>query len=170
MYKRRKLYIFFFLQADLKERYSVGELLSDLAGCRASRVLLFVEQSYSGALSKRLMGSLKHVNVVLLNGLPWVHTAEFWASLQSSDCLIDHRSKVRLCKPLHSYTYEPGLLGSLCFRVFFLNCTKKKERKSIDIIFNMRAGTTICNLNVFGFQYLPHQVILAVQKTVLYAA
>ncbi|XP_059355726.1 uncharacterized protein si:ch211-67e16.11 isoform X2 [Carassius carassius] len=79
--------------ADLKERYSVGELLADLAGCRASRVLLFVEQSYSGVLSKRLMGSLKHVNVVLLNGLPWVHTAEFWASLHPSECLIDHLSK-----------------------------------------------------------------------------
>ncbi|KAA0716054.1 hypothetical protein E1301_Tti012862 [Triplophysa tibetana] len=76
--------------ADLKERYSVGELLSDLAGCRAHRVLLFVEQSYSGVLSKRLMGSLKHLNVVLLNGLPWVDTAEFWASLHPSQCLIDH--------------------------------------------------------------------------------
>ncbi len=90
----------FSLQADLKERYSVAELLADLAGCRASRVLLFVEQSYSGVLSKRLMGSLKHVNVVLLNGLPWVHTAEFWASLHPSQCLIDHLSKVRLHKPL----------------------------------------------------------------------
>lgn len=78
----------------------MGELLADLAGCRASRVLLFVEQSYSGVLIKRLMGSLKHINVVLLNGLPWVHTAEFWASLHPSECLIDHLSKVRLYKPL----------------------------------------------------------------------
>ncbi len=51
------------------------------------------------SLSKRLMGSLKHVNVVLLNGLPWVHTAEFWASLHPSQCLIDHLSKVRIHKP-----------------------------------------------------------------------
>ncbi|XP_052003887.1 uncharacterized protein LOC127658567 isoform X2 [Xyrauchen texanus] len=79
--------------ADLKERYSVRELLADLAGCRASRVLLFVEQSYCGALSRRLMRSLKDVNVVLLNGLPWVKTAEFWASLHPSQCLIDHLSK-----------------------------------------------------------------------------
>ncbi|KAI5628050.1 hypothetical protein C0J50_8288 [Silurus asotus] len=79
--------------ADLKERYSVGELLADLAGCRASRVLLFVEQSYTGVLTKRLKGSLKHLNVVLLNGLPWVNTAQIWASLHPSHCLIDHLSK-----------------------------------------------------------------------------
>ncbi|XP_051565043.1 uncharacterized protein si:ch211-67e16.11 isoform X1 [Myxocyprinus asiaticus] len=79
--------------ADLKERYSVRELLADLAGCMASRVVLFVEQSYSGALSRRLMRSLKDVNVVLLNGLPWVKTAEFWASLHPSQCLIDYLSK-----------------------------------------------------------------------------
>uniref|UniRef100_A0A3B4B5X8 Uncharacterized protein n=1 Tax=Periophthalmus magnuspinnatus TaxID=409849 RepID=A0A3B4B5X8_9GOBI len=54
------------LQADLKERYSVNELLSDLAGCRAARVLLFVDQSYSGVLYKRLKGSQKHTNVVLI--------------------------------------------------------------------------------------------------------
>ncbi|XP_060786160.1 uncharacterized protein si:ch211-67e16.11 isoform X2 [Neoarius graeffei] len=76
--------------ADLKERYAVGELLADLAGCKASRVLLFVEQSYTGVLTKRLKGSLKHLNVVLLNGLSWVNTAQFWASLRPSHCLIDH--------------------------------------------------------------------------------
>uniref|UniRef100_A0A3P8UXW1 Si:ch211-67e16.11 n=1 Tax=Cynoglossus semilaevis TaxID=244447 RepID=A0A3P8UXW1_CYNSE len=53
--------------ADLKERYSVSELLTDLAGCRATRVLLFVDQSYSGVLSKRLRSSQKHLNVGLLN-------------------------------------------------------------------------------------------------------
>ncbi|KAM9486384.1 uncharacterized protein Hap1MRO34_006439 [Clarias gariepinus] len=79
--------------ADLKERYAVSELLADLAGCRASRVLLFVEQSYTGVLTKRLKGSLKHLNVVLLNGLPWVNTAQFWASLHPSHCLIDHLSE-----------------------------------------------------------------------------
>ncbi|KAK6315493.1 hypothetical protein J4Q44_G00150220 [Coregonus suidteri] len=73
--------------ADLKERYSVGELLADLAGCRARRVLVFVEQSYSGALGKRLKGSLKHLNVVLLN------VANSWASLHPATCLIDHLSK-----------------------------------------------------------------------------
>ncbi|TRY60806.1 hypothetical protein DNTS_033095 [Danionella cerebrum] len=80
-------------RAEVKERYSVAELLADLAGCKASRVLLFVEQSYSGVLSKRLMGSLKHLNVALLSGLPWLHTAHFWAPLHPSQCLIDHLSK-----------------------------------------------------------------------------
>ncbi|XP_031433263.1 uncharacterized protein si:ch211-67e16.11 [Clupea harengus] len=79
--------------ADLKERYSVGELLSDLAGCRAQRVLLFVEQSYSGALSKRLRSSRKHQNVVLVSALPWVEAAQAWASLQPSHCLMDHLTK-----------------------------------------------------------------------------
>uniref|UniRef100_H2MVH4 Si:ch211-67e16.11 n=1 Tax=Oryzias latipes TaxID=8090 RepID=H2MVH4_ORYLA len=51
--------------ADLKERYSVNELLTDLAGCKATRVLLFVDQSYSGVLSKRLRGSQKHFNGLL---------------------------------------------------------------------------------------------------------
>ena len=83
------------MQADLKERYSVGELLADLAGCRARRVLVFVEQSYSGALSKRLKASLKHLNVVLLN------IADSWASLHPATCLIDHLSKV-CSKTLHS--------------------------------------------------------------------
>ncbi|KAF3843464.1 hypothetical protein F7725_002313 [Dissostichus mawsoni] len=59
--------------ADLKERYSVNELLADLAGCRATRVLLFVDQSYSGVLSKRLRGSQKHLNGPGISRLlePW---------------------------------------------------------------------------------------------------
>ncbi|XP_034144951.1 uncharacterized protein si:ch211-67e16.11 isoform X2 [Esox lucius] len=80
--------------ADLKERYSVGELLADLAGCKASRVLLFVDQSYSGVLSKRLRGSVKHLNVVLLSSAPWdLNIAKGWASLHPATCLIDHLSK-----------------------------------------------------------------------------
>lgn len=79
--------------ADLKERYPVGELLADLAGCKANRVLLFVEQSYTGVLAKRLKSSVKHLNVVLFNNFPWVNTAEFWTSLNPTHCLIDHFSK-----------------------------------------------------------------------------
>ncbi|XP_055727892.1 uncharacterized protein si:ch211-67e16.11 [Salvelinus fontinalis] len=87
--------------ADLKERYSVGELLADLAGCRARRVLVFVEQSYSGPLSKRLKGSLKHLNVVLLN------IANSWASLHPATCLIDHLSKV--CNETLQHSQQLGL-------------------------------------------------------------
>ncbi|XP_026867699.2 uncharacterized protein si:ch211-67e16.11 [Electrophorus electricus] len=90
--------------ADLKERYSVGELLADLAGCRASRVLLFVEQSYTGVLSKRLRGSPKHLNVVMLNGLHWAQASQAWASLHPSHCLIDHLSKSAM-------THEASLLN-----------------------------------------------------------
>ncbi|XP_061090105.1 uncharacterized protein si:ch211-67e16.11 [Conger conger] len=76
--------------ADSKERYSVGELLADLAGCRASRVLLFVDQSYSAVLAKRLKGSLKHLNVALLIDFPWTQIADYWGSSNPSQCLIDH--------------------------------------------------------------------------------
>lgn len=57
-------------------------------------MLLFVEQSYTGVLTKRLKGSLKHLNVVLLNDQPWVNTAQYWTSLRPTHCLIDHLSKV----------------------------------------------------------------------------
>ncbi|XP_057708452.1 uncharacterized protein si:ch211-67e16.11 isoform X2 [Corythoichthys intestinalis] len=90
--------------ADLKERYSVNELLTDLAGCRATRVLLFVDQTYSGVLSKRLRGSQKHLNVVLIQrqkmslqnyqtqmGNGWEDNS--WAHIGPSTCLLDHLEK-----------------------------------------------------------------------------
>ncbi|XP_076010832.1 uncharacterized protein LOC143003925 [Genypterus blacodes] len=105
--------------ADLKERYSVNELLVDLAGCRASRVLLFVDQSYSGVLSKRLLGSQKHHNVVLIQSLTrhnnqnWGLNAGWqdssWTTISPATCLLDHFGKaVGL-----SYVQEPqvGLLN-----------------------------------------------------------
>lgn len=93
-------------QADLKERYSVNELLADLAGCRATRVLLFVDQSYSGVLSKRLRGSQKHLNVVLIQNQPrqtpnhqnqrlntgWEDSG--WSFISPAACLLDHLGKV----------------------------------------------------------------------------
>ncbi|XP_023136060.1 uncharacterized protein si:ch211-67e16.11 [Amphiprion ocellaris] len=91
--------------ADLKERYSVNELLADLAGCKATRVLLFVDQSYSGVLSKRLRGSQKHLNVVLIQSLARQSHAQqtqrsspgwedsSWAFISPSTCLLDHLGK-----------------------------------------------------------------------------
>ncbi|XP_038157300.1 uncharacterized protein si:ch211-67e16.11 [Cyprinodon tularosa] len=92
--------------ADLKERYSVSELLADLAGCRAVRVLLFVDQSYSGVLSKRLRSSQKHYNVVLIQHQSrqiqtyqnhrlfpgWDDSS--WSSISASTCLLDHLEKI----------------------------------------------------------------------------
>lgn len=94
------------LQADLKERYTVNELLADLAGCRATRVLLFVDQSYSGVLSKRLRGSQKHFNVVLIQSQTrqthnhqnqrlnsgWEDSS--WSLISPATCLLDHLGKV----------------------------------------------------------------------------
>ncbi|XP_068590296.1 uncharacterized protein si:ch211-67e16.11 [Cebidichthys violaceus] len=89
--------------ADLKERYSVNELLADLAGCRATRVLLFVDQSYSGVLSKRLRGSQKHLNVVLIQSQTrqthnhqrlnpgWEESS--WSYISPASCLLDHLGK-----------------------------------------------------------------------------
>ncbi|CAB1422536.1 unnamed protein product [Pleuronectes platessa] len=91
--------------ADLKERYSVNELLADLAGCRATRVLLFVDQSYSGVLFKRLQGSQKHLNVVLIPKQPRqthnhhsqrVNTGSedgSWSNIHPASCLLDHLGK-----------------------------------------------------------------------------
>ncbi|KAK7913702.1 hypothetical protein WMY93_013913 [Mugilogobius chulae] len=89
--------------ADLKERYSVNELLADLAGCKAARVLLFVDQSYSGVLYKRLSGSQKHANVVLIQS-PSKQSHKYqraspdwdqnnWAFISSQTCLLDHLGK-----------------------------------------------------------------------------
>ncbi|XP_038577229.1 uncharacterized protein si:ch211-67e16.11 [Micropterus salmoides] len=89
--------------ADLKERYSVNELLADLAGCKATRVLLFVDQSYSGVLSKRLRGSQKHLNVVLIQSQTrqthshqrlnsgWEDSS--WSYISPATCLLDHLGK-----------------------------------------------------------------------------
>ncbi|XP_019731264.1 uncharacterized protein LOC109519281 [Hippocampus comes] len=91
--------------ADLKERYSVNELLTDLAGCRATRVLLFVDQSYSGVLSKRLRGSQKHLNVVLIPNqklltqnyqnqrVSMSSEDSSWAHIGPSTCLLDYLEK-----------------------------------------------------------------------------
>ncbi|KAF7216225.1 putative LOC107372614-like protein [Nothobranchius furzeri] len=88
--------------ADMKERYMVNELLADLAGCRATRVLLFVDQSYTIVLSKRLRSSLKHLNVVLIQtpsqqtepqrwGQSW---QDSWSLIGPTTCLLDHLEKV----------------------------------------------------------------------------
>ncbi|KAM8854995.1 uncharacterized protein AB9W97_020087 isoform 2-T2 [Spinachia spinachia] len=87
--------------ADPKERYSVNELLADLAGCRAARVLLFVDQSYSGVLSKRLRGSQKHLNVVLIQSQTRRNhqrsnpgrDESSWSHIGAASCLLDHLGK-----------------------------------------------------------------------------
>lgn len=96
--------VHFVFQADLKERYTVNELLADLAGCKATRVLLFVDQSYSGVLSKRLRGSQKHLNVVLIQGQTWqghshqrlnpVWEDSDWSYIKPATCLLDYFGKV----------------------------------------------------------------------------
>lgn len=102
--------MYFVFQADLKERYSVNELLVDLAGCRATRVLLFVDQSYSGVLSKRLRGSQKHLNVVLIQAWqshshqranPFWEDSD-WSYIKPATCLLDHFGKVPSLEHLFS--------------------------------------------------------------------
>ncbi|XP_061697835.1 uncharacterized protein si:ch211-67e16.11 isoform X2 [Syngnathoides biaculeatus] len=107
--------------ADLKERYSVSELLTDLAGCRAARVLLFVDQSYSGVLFKRLRGSQKHLNVVLIQSQKtqtqnyqsqsmstgWEDST--WAHIGPLTCLLDHLEKTAGAS--HLLDHWAGLLN-----------------------------------------------------------
>ncbi|KAF7649665.1 hypothetical protein LDENG_00137800, partial [Lucifuga dentata] len=105
--------------ADLKESYSVNELLADLAGCRATRVLLFVDQSYSGVLSKRLQGSQKHLNVLLIQSQTrhslqtgrlnagWEDSS--WTSIGPTTCLLEHLGKIM--GPSHLLELQMGLLN-----------------------------------------------------------
>ncbi|KAG7262971.1 hypothetical protein CRUP_029399 [Coryphaenoides rupestris] len=90
--------------AESKERYSVNELLVDLAGCRASRVLVFVDQSYSSVLSKRLQTSSKHLNVVPIISSSRRDRRQLrdrepaggdvsWSRLTPRTCLIDQLAK-----------------------------------------------------------------------------
>lgn len=90
-------------QADPKERYPISELLADLESCNAHRVLLFLDQSYTGPLAKKLRVSKHHPNVVLLrsgttNG--GSSFAEFWAGLQPDQCLLQHFLPVSARKTL----------------------------------------------------------------------
>ncbi|KAM9710650.1 uncharacterized protein ACNS7B_024505 [Menidia menidia] len=97
--------------ADLRERYSVPELLADLAGCRATRVLLFVDQSHSAVLSKRLRGSQKHPNVVLVlvpgprRDPQGPQREDIWARIGPASCLLDHLWKAPGAPP------PPGGVG-----------------------------------------------------------
>lgn len=110
----------FVFQADLKERYTVNDLLADLAGCKATRVLLFVDQSNSGVLSKRLRGSQKHLNVVLIQGKAWqshshqrfdpVWEDSDWSYINPATCLLDYFGKV----PTIKYAFFSQLLFLCC--------------------------------------------------------
>lgn len=116
--------VHFVFQADLKERYTVNELLADLAGCKATRVLLFVDQSYSGVLFKRLRGSQKHLNVVLIQGQAWQsHSHQRlnpfwedsdWSYIKPATCLLDYFGKV----PSIEDNFISQLLFSCCWCCF----------------------------------------------------
>ncbi|XP_078260470.1 uncharacterized protein LOC144596166 [Rhinoraja longicauda] len=82
--------------ADQKEKYSVGELLTDLEGCKANRVFIFIDQSYPGTLVKRLRSSNKHPNVAIIGNsqgsdFTWAPSfTELWAGLQPNQCISDY--------------------------------------------------------------------------------
>ncbi|XP_051870326.1 uncharacterized protein si:ch211-67e16.11 [Pristis pectinata] len=110
--------------ADQKEKYTVGELLMDLEGCKAHRVFIFIDQSYSGTLAKKLLTSNKHPNVVLIGNsrsseFTWASSfTEFWMELQPDQCLIDYILKnVAWAAPSNLGIVEPtpGLLNSTIY-------------------------------------------------------
>ncbi|GCC19187.1 hypothetical protein chiPu_0018254 [Chiloscyllium punctatum] len=110
--------------ADQKEKYTVGELLMDLEGCNAHRVLIFVDQSYPGTLAKKLLSSKKHPNVILISNsrgseFTWASCfTEFWGELHPNQCLIDYLFKnVAWAAPSTLGVVEstPGLLNSTIY-------------------------------------------------------
>ncbi|XP_043550463.1 uncharacterized protein si:ch211-67e16.11 [Chiloscyllium plagiosum] len=110
--------------ADQKEKYTVGELLMDLEGCNAHRVLIFVDQSYPGTLAKKLLSSKKHPNVILISNsrgseFTWASCfTEFWGELHPNQCLIDYLFKnVAWAAPSTLGVIEstPGLLNSTIY-------------------------------------------------------
>ena len=52
-------------QASAAETYSVTEFLEDLSECRAKRIYVIADQSYSGLLAEALVTSESHRNVVV---------------------------------------------------------------------------------------------------------
>ncbi|XP_032880843.1 uncharacterized protein LOC116975626 isoform X2 [Amblyraja radiata] len=110
--------------ADQKERYTVGELLMDLEGCKANRVFIFVDQSYPGTLVKKLRSSSKHPNVVVIGNsrgsdFTWASTfTDFWAELQPNQCISDHILKnIAWTAPSSLGIIEatPGLMNSTIY-------------------------------------------------------
>ncbi|XP_069792137.1 uncharacterized protein [Narcine bancroftii] len=106
--------------ADQKEKYTVAELLMDLEGCKAQRVFIFIDQSYSVTLVKKLLTSNKHPNVVLIGNsrgseFSWASSfTEFWSELPSDQCLIDYILKNTAwaaSSPLGIVERTPGLLN-----------------------------------------------------------
>ncbi|XP_062907502.1 uncharacterized protein si:ch211-67e16.11 [Mobula hypostoma] len=110
--------------ADQKERYTVGELLTDLEGCKAHRVFMFIDQSYSGTLMKKLLASTKHPNVVLISNsrgseFTWASSfTEFWTELQPDQCLSDYIVKNlawTASSTLGIVEATPGLMNSTIY-------------------------------------------------------
>lgn len=110
--------------ADQKERYTVGELLMDLEGCKANTVFIFVDQSYPGTLVKKLRSSSKHPNVVVIGNsrgsdFTWASTfTDLWAELQPNQCISDYILKnIAWTAPSSLGIMEttPGLMNSTIY-------------------------------------------------------
>ncbi|CAL1526739.1 unnamed protein product [Lymnaea stagnalis] len=78
------------------EKYTVDELVADLAGCSARQIVLLVDQSYSGEIAKVLKESAQHNNMmVLTNGKEheYSYTSEFshfWSKQNDTrSCVTD---------------------------------------------------------------------------------
>ena len=56
---------YFFQKASDTETYTTSELLEDLESCRAKRVYVIADQSYSGLLAETIITSENHNNVVV---------------------------------------------------------------------------------------------------------
>ncbi|XP_005094755.2 uncharacterized protein LOC101864447 [Aplysia californica] len=82
--------------AEEEERYTVEELLSDLADCAARQVFLLVDQSYSGEISHALRSSTSHENVLVISsgkGFQYSYNSEltrYWSGQNDTRaCVTD---------------------------------------------------------------------------------
>ena len=58
------MYLFFY-QASETETYTASEFLGDIEDCRAKRIYVIADQSFSGLLAETIITSEKHNNVVV---------------------------------------------------------------------------------------------------------
>ena len=88
-------------QADEKERYTLEEMLSDLADCQARQVNIIVDQSFSGEVARSIKRSHRHGNVVAYTSgkdheYSWgSEFTKHWTSTNHTHRCAQHVFKVR---------------------------------------------------------------------------
>ncbi|GFR60045.1 hypothetical protein ElyMa_003521400, partial [Elysia marginata] len=104
--------------AEKMERYSVEELLSDIANCSANFVQVLVDQSYAGEISHAVKHSRHHDNVLVMSsgrGHEQSHAGEFtqfWSSVPDTRACTAHlhRASTKALMYSHPTIANPGTI------------------------------------------------------------